>query len=170
MLLDRTSAMLLGQRSMLSRDSRLNFIAELPIFHEMQERDGFTSAFRREPSQAWRMLRVAMGGAVAIVLWDWVGGLFLPEIVVLGVLLAGVLLYGSLLAYLIGRLVRSMDRWQIETARQASRLANSMRESGAGLKPPAPQAGLLSGILPRSSRSGRQEREAPWSQPQRHRT
>jgi hypothetical protein len=105
----------------------------------MQENQSLVSALAREPNQIWKMLRVAMAGAIAIVLWDWLGGLFLPNVVVLGVLLVAVLAYAAGLTYLIARLVRDMDRWQIETARQASRLASTIR-GDVSLASPHPQA------------------------------
>jgi hypothetical protein len=85
------------------------------------------------------MLRIALAGAILIALWDWLASLVLPDVVVLAVLLLAVLAYAAAITFLIARLVHSMDRWQIETARQASRLASTM-SNAATLPPPAPQS------------------------------
>ena len=109
-----------------------------------QENEGVWAAFKREPDQAWLLLKVVLGGALAIVAWDLVSGYFLSDIASAVVSLLLVLAYALGLAYVTRRLVQSMDRFQVESAKQASRLAATRRRvdrpTGETVIPPMPQA------------------------------
>jgi GGDEF domain-containing protein len=109
-----------------------------------QENEGIWAAFKREPDQAWLLLKVVLVGAIAIVAWDLASSYFLSDIASAVVSLLLVLAYALCLAYLTNRLVKSMDRFQVESAKQATRLATTRRRverpTGEFVLPPTPPA------------------------------
>ncbi|MPZ49796.1 MAG: hypothetical protein GEU75_10975 [Dehalococcoidia bacterium] len=113
-----------------------------------QDNDNIFSILRREPEQAGLIMKAGLGGPVAIVLWDFAGGLLLPALPVAIVTLLSILIYAGVLIYLIARIVHSADRWQVESAMQARRLLtgdNRRRHDPTGETPdaaplPQPQA------------------------------
>lgn len=109
-----------------------------------QKDEGIWAALKREPDQAWLLLKVVLGGALAIVAWDLASSYFLGDIGSALVTLLLVLSYALGLAYVTKRLVESMDRFQVESAKQASRLAATRRRvdhpSGDTVIPPMPLA------------------------------
>jgi hypothetical protein len=107
----------------------------------MKEDDGIRSAMKREPDKVWFLVKFALAGALGVVICSWVLALVLPPVATLCVLLALVLLYAGGLGYLTAGLVRLLDRWQVDAAQQASRLATSRRHvdrSVADAPAPAP--------------------------------
>jgi hypothetical protein len=111
----------------------------------MKEDESILTALKREPDKAWFLLKICLGGAIALVAWSWISGSIVSPVAGLVVLLLLTLAYAGCLTYQIARLVRSMDRWQVESAKQASRLATTRRHvdrpaSEPPLPPPTPQA------------------------------
>ena len=92
-----------------------------------EERDSLFSVLRREPEQTQLILKLGLGAPVAIVLWDWIAGMFLSTLIVLPVTLLLILTYAGVLTYLIARLVHSVDRWRLESAENARRLIGGNR-------------------------------------------
>ncbi|HLF76071.1 MAG TPA: hypothetical protein VJB57_01145 [Dehalococcoidia bacterium] len=111
----------------------------------MTEDESILGALKREPDKFWIVVRFGLAGAVAVVICSWVLALLLPPVGTFGVLLLLVLAYAGALGYLIANLVRSLDRWQVDAAKQATRLATTRRHvdrsvAEAPLPPPIPQA------------------------------
>jgi GGDEF domain-containing protein len=86
------------------------------------ENETLFSMLKREPQQAELILKAGIAGAFVIVLWDFLAGLVLPPLAVALVMLALILAYAGILTYLIAKLVRSADKWQVESALQAKNL------------------------------------------------
>jgi len=110
-----------------------------------QENENVFAMLRREPEQADLIMKAGFGGPVAIVLWDFGGGLLLPALPVALVTFLLILAYAGALVYLIAKLVRSADKWQVDSAMQARRLLTgdnrrrldpSVTDDGQALPPP----------------------------------
>jgi hypothetical protein len=60
---------------------RQNFAPKMPMLTLMdQENEGMWAALKREPGQAWLLLKVVLGGALAVVAWDLASSYFLGDI------------------------------------------------------------------------------------------
>ena len=92
-------------------------------------RDSILSLMHTEPERAKLLLKVACGGAMALLLWTWAGQYVAGQFVFLLVNLVAILAYCTAVMYLTGHLVRGADRWQVESALQARRLLSTGRHA-----------------------------------------
>src|SRR3972149_10028276 len=69
-----------------------------------------------DPAQTGLLAGAALTGLVVIGLWGLYGDLFLSNMVVVTVTEVLIVFYVGSLVVLAGRLVRSQDRWQVESA------------------------------------------------------
>ncbi len=82
----------------------------------------FRGLIASEPARTRFVLKVGLAGAFVIVLWSWLGG-FVVSAVLAALITTGLIIaYGGVLAFLAASLVRSVDRWQVESALHARRL------------------------------------------------
>lgn len=72
--------------------------------------------FSHDPAQTGLLLTVALAGLAGIGLWGLYGDLFLSNLVVVAVIEVLIVCYVVSVAVLTARLVRSQDRWQVESA------------------------------------------------------
>lgn len=72
--------------------------------------------FSHDPAQTGLLVIVALGGLAGIGLWGLYGDLFLSNLVVVAVIEVLIAFYVGAVALLTGRIVRSQDRWQVESA------------------------------------------------------
>ena len=72
--------------------------------------------FSHDPAKTGLLVTVALVGLAVIGLWGLYGDLFLSNLVVVAVIEVLIVCYVGFVAVLIGRLVRSQDRWQVESA------------------------------------------------------
>src|SRR4030042_1068271 len=87
--------------------------------------------YSHDPGQTGRLAGVASFGLVVIGLWGLYGDLFLSNLVVVAVAEVMVACYAGSLAFLAGRLVRSQDRWQVESALTLRELLSEGRDDAA---------------------------------------
>jgi hypothetical protein len=109
----------------------------------MSERnDSILAVLNREPEQSQLLLKVGLAGPAFIVIWDWVGGYFLPDIAVAAITLLVIVVYGAALTFLAARLIHSADKWEVESAMQARRLltGGSNNRRSAAFQPDATSA------------------------------
>ena len=79
----------------------------------MQERtDDLFALIRRDPEAANLILRIGLVAPVAIVLLLWLGGMVIPGVIVGGVTVVLIVLYGAVLAYLTGQVIHSVQQWR----------------------------------------------------------
>jgi len=77
---------------------------------------------RQEPEGSRLVLKVAGSGAVALVVWTFIGPMFLSAVVTLTITVLGLAAYAAALVFLTASLVKQVDRWELEAAQQASQL------------------------------------------------
>jgi hypothetical protein len=87
--------------------------------------------YSHDPGQTGLIAGVAFFGLVVIGLWGLYGDLFLSNLVVVAVAEVMVVCYAGSLAFLAGRLVRSQDRWQVESALTLRELLSEGRDDAA---------------------------------------
>jgi hypothetical protein len=100
-------------------------------------RDSLLSLIHTEPERAKLLLKVASGGALALVLWAWAGREVTGQFVFLLVNLAAIAAYCATLIALTGTLVRRADQWQVDSALHTRRLLSSGRHAETGPNEPA---------------------------------
>lgn len=89
-----------------------------------------------DPAQIGPLAAVTLGGLVVIGLWGLYGDLFFSNMMVVAVSEVLIVCYVGSLAVLAGRLVRSYDRWQVESALTLRELLSEGKDGTAN-----PQAG-----------------------------
>ena len=75
-------------------------------------------------------MRFGVAGPIAIVLWDQLGGLLLPSLAVSIVDLLLIMAYGIGLSVMIVRIMNASERWGVESALTARKVANSIHKRG----------------------------------------
>lgn len=96
------------------------------------------AVFAHDPAQTGLLATVAIVGLVVIGLWGLYGDLFLSNLVVVlatEVLIAG---YAGLLVLLTAQLVRSLDRWQVESALTLRDLLSERSSASASVQAGSP--------------------------------
>lgn len=91
-----------------------------------------------DPAQTGLLTTVALVGLALIGLWGLYGDLFLANWVVVLVTEILIVPYSGLLALLTGRLVRSQDRWQVESALTLRDLLSERTGAAAGVQGGSP--------------------------------
>jgi hypothetical protein len=91
--------------------------------------ESFLSLLHTEPERTRLLLKVAGGGALALLVWAAVGKAVVSDVVFLLIDLVAIAAYSTAVAILTGNLVRGADRWQVESAMQARRLLSSPRKA-----------------------------------------
>jgi GGDEF domain-containing protein len=120
----------------------------------VNDKDGIVSILRREPEQSALLLKVGLAGPLLIVAWNLLGSLFLSPLIIMPFSLLLILSYAGVFGYLVARLVRSADRWEVDSAMQARRLLNGNRRGD--YQSPEPEAGLpLAAMAALASPDGR---------------
>jgi len=71
--------------------------------------------FSHAPAQTGVLVTVALSGLASIALWGLYGDLLLPNLGVVAVIEVLIVCYGGFVAALTASLVRSQDRWQVES-------------------------------------------------------
>jgi hypothetical protein len=104
--------------------------------------------FRREPERSKLVLKIGAAGLVAVAAWALLAPLALPAIVVIPVFVLLLAVYGTMMVVLAADLVRSLDRYQVESAVHARRLMSTTLTATAGAA--AAESGV-SKLLPRPS-------------------
>ena len=95
----------------------------------MQDRaDNLFAAFRREPAATKWLLRFGVAGPIAIVLWDQLASLLVPTIAVGVVDLLLIMAYGSGLSIMIVRIMNASERWGVESALTAPKVADRVNK------------------------------------------
>lgn len=89
---------------------------------EGQRNDGLFNVLMRDPDLSGFLVKFGLAGPVVIMAWDRLATLALPLFLTLPVSVALILGYAGILAVLIARIIRSADRWQVESAMQSRRL------------------------------------------------
>ena len=84
--------------------------------------------YSHDPGQTGLTAGVAFAGLAVIGLWGLYGDFFFSNLVVVAVVEVLVAGYAGSLAFLIGRLVRSQDRWQVESALTLRELLSEGRD------------------------------------------
>jgi len=108
-------------------------------FKALSRTTGQTVAlFSHDPSQTGLFATVALAGLVIIGLWGLYGDLFLSNMVVVAVSEVLILCCVGTLAFLTGRLVRSHDRWQVESALTLRELLSEGKDGTANLQTGSP--------------------------------
>jgi hypothetical protein len=92
-----------------------------------ESKESILSVLRREPERSDLIIKFGLGMPVAIVVWDWAGGLILPFYAVLPITLGLVLAYAITLAYLVARVIHGADRYEAESTVQARRMLSNTR-------------------------------------------
>jgi len=91
-----------------------------------------------DPAQTGLLAGVVLGGLVVIGLWGLYGDLFFSNMLVVAVSEVLIVCYVGSLVILAGRLVRSQDRWQVESASTLRELLSEGRDGGADLQAGSP--------------------------------
>jgi GGDEF domain-containing protein len=120
-------------------------LAHVPMFYLMTGDESFLGALKREPDKFWLTMRFGLAGAIGVVIGSWVLAVILPPVPTFVMLFVLILVYAGCLGYLTANLVRSLDRWQVDAAKQHAKLATTRRYvdrsvAEAPLPPPTPQA------------------------------
>ena len=84
--------------------------------------------YSHDPGQTGLIAGVAFSGLAVIGLWGLYGDLLFSNLVVVAVVEVLIAGYAGSLAFLIGRLVRSQDRWQVESALTLRELLSEGRD------------------------------------------
>lgn len=85
-----------------------------------------------EPERTRTLLKVAGAGAVALLVWSWLGRTVAGELVFVVTDLVAIVAYSTAIVLMTGNLVRDADRWQVESALQARRLMSRGPRRNAG--------------------------------------
>src|SRR5687768_8773936 len=89
----------------------------------MDERpNDFLALLRQEPERTGSMLKFAVVAPLVIVVCSVGGAMLLPVLVVAPLTTVLIFVYGVVLAYMSGKMVKTADQWQIESAMQARRI------------------------------------------------
>ena len=113
----------------------------------MQERaDNLFAAFKREPGATKWLLRFGMAGPIAIVLWDQLGGMVLSTLLVSVVDLLLIMAYGIGLSIMIVRIMSASERWGVQSALTARKVANRVHLRGDDEEQPATRASAGTGF------------------------
>lgn len=92
-------------------------------------RDSIMALAQKEPERTKLLLKVAGGGALALLLWTWAGKTFLNDVEFVLLNLVAIVGYAVAIVLFTGQLVRGADRWQVESAEQARRLLSKGRHA-----------------------------------------
>jgi len=91
-----------------------------------------------DPAQTGLLVGVALTGLVVVGLWGLYGDLFLSNMVVVAVTEVLIVCYVGSLVGLAGRLVRSQDRWQVESALTLREMLCEGKDGAANLQAGSP--------------------------------
>lgn len=94
--------------------------------------------FSHDPAQTGLLATVALAGVTVIGLWGLYGDLFLSNLVVVAIAEVLIMCYVGAVAVLIGRLVRSQDRWQVDSALTLRELLSERGTSAASMQAGSP--------------------------------
>jgi GGDEF domain-containing protein len=119
----------------------------------VKEKDGIVSILRREPERSAMLLKVGLAGPLLVVAWNLVGSLFLSPLIIMPFSLLLILSYAGVFGYLMARLVRSADRWEVDSAMHARRLLNGNRRGD--YQAPEPEGLPLAAMAALASPDGR---------------
>ena len=87
--------------------------------------------FSHDPRETGRLAAVTFFGLAVIGLWGLYGDLFFSNLFVVAVAEVLIVYYVGSMAFLVGRLVRSYDRWQVESALTLRELLSEGGDGGA---------------------------------------
>jgi hypothetical protein len=91
-----------------------------------------------DPAQTGLLAGVALAGLVVIGLWGLYGDLFFSNMAVVAVSEVLIVCYAGSLIVLAGRLVRSQDRWQVESALTLRELLSEGKDGAANVQAGSP--------------------------------
>jgi hypothetical protein len=95
----------------------------------MQDRaDSILAAFKREPEATKWLIRFGLTGPIVIVLWDMISAMVVSSIVTGVVDLLAILVYGVGLSTMIVRIMNASERWGVESALTARKVANRVHK------------------------------------------
>jgi hypothetical protein len=95
-------------------------------------RESILHLVQAEPERTRSLLKAAGAGAVALLVWSWLGRTVAGELIFVVTDLVAIVAYSTAIVVMTGNLVRDADRWQVESALQAKRLMSRgpRRDSG----------------------------------------
>lgn len=93
---------------------------------------------RHDPARAGLIVGIFAGGLTGIGLWGLYGDLWLSNLVVVGVAEALAATHLLVIAVLVGRLVRSQDRWQVESALTLRQLVSQGKDASGSIQAGSP--------------------------------
>lgn len=100
--------------------------------------------FSHDPAQTGVLVTVALSGLASIALFGLYGDLLLPNLAVVAAIEALIVCYGAFVAALIVRLVRTQDRWQVESALTLRDMLSGGRDAPVSVQAGSPfHAGQL---------------------------